>query len=303
MADPVAVSVVVLHRNGYPMLRDCLLSVMRHTTGVSHEIIVVDNASTDDSLARLEADFPGVRVVKSAENLGFARGNNLGSRSASGKYLFFLNNDTKLFNDAVGMFHRFAVDHAADRWGALGGFLENGKNGIEHSFGKFPGPFFQFAVILENLGILHGERAYIQAALQSHKRWFSVDFMTGAALFVPREVFVELGGFDEDFFLYFEETELQHRMAEAGYLRYLIKGPRIIHYGGGGAPRSNWRRMETYRGMFLYYRKTQGRRNLLVFRFLSPFFIIGHLFHPAFKFRENLDFLRFCFSELWQRAW
>jgi GT2 family glycosyltransferase len=296
--EGIDVSVVIVHWDGYPLLRDCMRSIYKRTTGVRFEIVVVDNGSTDGSTDAAKRDFPDAIVVRAGKNLGYGHGNNLGSRRSSGKYLLFLNDDTVLLNNAVKGFFEFAEGHPELRIGAIGPLLRDGKGDAANSFGDFPHPFSQVPIILENLGITHRERKAIEASRRSSRKWFPSDFVSGAALFVPRKVFEEMGGFDEDFFLYFEETELQYRMAASSLRRYVLDGPLIIHLGGGGCARSNRIRIETYRGMFLYYRKTHGGGKLLLFRLFAPLFVVMHLFHPSFTLRENLEFVRVCRSEL-----
>jgi GT2 family glycosyltransferase len=294
----VDVSIVVVHRNSYARLRRCLRSILENTVDLRFEIVVIDNGSTDESVASTEREFPGVFVVPVGRNLGYGRGNNRGYERTSGKYVLFLNDDTVLRNNAVGAMFSFAEEHPELRIGAIGALLESRQGSPSHSFGRFPHPLSQASIILTNLGLLKWELNVTASARRSSKRWFPVDFVTGAAFFVPRHVFAELKGFDEEFFLYFEETELQHRMALAGYGRYVIEGPRILHYGGGGGARSNWTRIETYRGLFLYHRKTRNRVMFLVFCMIALAFICAHIFNPAFTARENIEFIRSALSAL-----
>jgi GT2 family glycosyltransferase len=292
--DNVEVSVIVVHKDKYPQLRSCLESLYRQTTGLRFEVIIVDNASEDDSVKRIARDFPAVTVVQAGSNLGFGRGNNLGVKNSSGDYLLFLNDDTVFLNNAVKDFADFATTHPELRIGAVGPLLQNKNGELAHSFGKFPRPFSQLSIYMDKLLSVGRERRIADAARHSSGTWVGVDFVTGAAMFVPRSVIEEVGAFDPGFFLYFEETELQHRMARAGYGRYILFGPRVIHLEGGGAPRSNWRRIQTYLGMFLYYRKTQTRAGYILFRIFLPLFVGIHFFHPSFSIRENLEFIRAC---------
>ena len=218
------VSIVLVNYNTRKLLADCLESIYRFTSDVTFEVIVVDNASSDGSEEYICKRYPGVNWVNSGENLGFGRANNLGASRAKGKYLFFLNTDTLLLNNAVAEFLAYAQAYEAAGVGALGcwlldtnrkptasyGFFPNAKNEIKYLLGKYPLPTVQMA---------------------STERL--VDYVTGADLFVNKELFGRMGGFDPHIFMYYEETDLQYRMALAGWKRMIIPSPQIVHLEGG----------------------------------------------------------------------
>ena len=224
------VSVIIVSYNTCGLLVDCIESIYRQTCGVEFEIIVVDNDSKDDTCETVERMFPKIRLIKSAVNLGFGKANNLGADNARGKYLFFLNSDTVLRNNAIKMFFDFA-ESSGEKIGALGAILKAPDGGTCHSFGKF----------ITMRSELHGVVAkYLRFLKDSNNSCphpvsvpMAVDYITGADLFVPRAVYVELGGFDPAFFMYCEEVDWQRRMQEAGYVRLVINGPEIVHLEGG----------------------------------------------------------------------
>lgn len=218
------VSIIIVNYNTCRLLADCLASVYRQITGVTFEVIVVDNGSTDGSEAYITRHFPEVVWVNAGGNLGFGRANNLGVGRATGEYLFLLNSDTILCNDAVSLFYDYAVSHLHERIGALGSWLLDAEGKPNASCGCFPTPRSEMAYLFGKM--VRNNRLDVTADLD-------VDYVTGADMFVARDLFMRLGGFDPAIFMYYEETDLQRRMADEGYVRRVITGPRIIHLDGG----------------------------------------------------------------------
>ena len=218
------VSILIINYNTKQMLADCLSSVYENTKEVEFEVIVVDNASTDGSEQYICSLFPQVKWRNSGENIGFGRANNLGAKYATGEYLFLLNSDTLLLNNAIKAFYDYAESHADEQLGVLGCWLRDSEGKRNNSFGEFPTPCNEIKYLLGKLGmnksVLYGEN-------------IDVDYITGADMFVRRDVFEELGGFDPHFFMYYEETDLQYRMAQKGYARRVIGKPQIVHLEGG----------------------------------------------------------------------
>ncbi len=220
----VDVSIIIVNYNSRQMLCDCLASVYKYTADIRFEIIVVDNASTDGSEQCVRSSFPQVRWVDSGGNIGFGRANNLGAERAEGKYLFLLNADTLLLNNAVKLFFDYAEARQGERLGVLGCHLCDKEGKPNNSAGDFPTPLSEIGYLLGKAGLAKARESAGAA---------DVGYVIGADMFVRRDVFHELGGFDPHFFMYYEETDLQYRMAQRGYLRRLIDGPRIVHLEGG----------------------------------------------------------------------
>ena len=285
------VSIVIVHKDHYELLQSCLRSVFESSAGLFFEVIVVDNCSKDSSLERVKTEFPTVKAIPSQTNLGFARAGNLGSNIACGKHLLFLNDDTLLGNSAIAMMIDFVERHRELRIGVAGALLIDKDGNSTHSFGQFPSVLRQVSIFLENLGIGNWEERQKKRAKDLRRTWFSVDYVTGAAMLIPRKVFEEMGGFDEDFFMYFEDAYLQFRMQEAGYRRCVITGPTVVHLGGGGRERTNKTRMNTYRSMLLYYRKSRSTWGFLLFCVFFLQMVLLHAVNPSFTMKENLGFI------------
>lgn len=244
--DKIDVSIIIVEYNTKNLLKNCLQSVLKMTEGLNFEIIVSDNGSTDGSNEMVESEFPEVILLKNNENLGFGKANNIAKKIAKGKYVFFLNSDTILKNNAVKIFYEFWESYEKkENLGALGSWLEDSDGNIIHSYGHFS--FFKenatelFKMwitnfILSVLYIFHIPAGKLKQL--KDKNFFekkepetiSVDFITGADLFMKND---ENSFFDEIFFLYFEDFEMQYRLKQKNLERLVINGPEIIHLCGG----------------------------------------------------------------------
>lgn len=267
------VSIIIVNYNTAGILRDCLESIQKQTSGLDYEVIVVDNASSDGSVEMLKNDFPDVRLIESGGNLGFGRANNLGMERATGKYLFLLNSDTLLVNNAVKAFYERARNLVAAgiRFGALGAILKGRDLTPCHSYGRFITPASELRELTAKyLRFLKDRSNLHPKPVDSNLR---VDYVTGADMFIPRSVFEATGGFDPDFFMYCEEVDWQKRMQEAGLERMIIDGPEIIHLEGGSNPSKSsiWspgRLRNLYRSRAIYRRKHFPRSILGPFNLL-----------------------------------
>lgn len=223
------VSVIIVNYNTRILLADCLDSIQQQTFGLDYEVIVVDNNSKDGSQDFIKNKYSWVRLIESSENLGFGKANNLGMELASGKYFFLLNSDTILKNNALKYFFDYSESHT--NFGALGSILLGPNQKNCHSYGKFPTQKRLIKVVIAKyLRFLKDKTCLHPASIETP---ISVEYITGADLWVPRTVYKSIGGFDGDYFMYFEEVDWQYRMYENNLDRIIIPGPQIIHLEGG----------------------------------------------------------------------
>ena len=251
----IDVSVVIVNYNTLQMTNDCITSLTKFTSNNLIEIIVIDNASTDGSKAFFTND-KRIKYIYSEENLGFGRANNVGIELSSGKYIFMLNSDTILLDDIIAKLFNFAEANQ-NNLGAVGTCLINNEKKDALSFGLFLTPKRIYRRLLENIGVYKNTfEAEIYSRIET-KGYAEVDFISGADLFVPKSVFDRIKGFDSDFFMYYEETDLQKRMDGAGLKRYSINQRDIIHLEGGsfGGDLPFKRKMLMTKGMKLYINK------------------------------------------------
>src|ERR1019366_1850950 len=227
-------SVIFVNWNSADYLRDAVASVRQHTSGISYEIIVVDNASPRGAGESeiLERQLSDVTLIKSAQNLGFAGANNLGFRQSSGRNILFLNPDTKLTSPAIRQM-LLRLDTLPNA-GIVGCKLLNGDLSLQTSCVQ------TFPTILNQVL----DTDYLRLRWPNCRLWgtaslFSqspdpaeVEVISGACLMIKREVFERVGCFTEDYFMYAEDLDLCYKVHRAGFRNYYVKEASLIHYGG-----------------------------------------------------------------------
>ena len=232
------VSVIIVNYNTKELLKNCLASLFEHTNDILFEVFVSDNGSVDGSLEMVRSDFPQVKIIDNNENLGFGAANNKALAFASGKYIFYLNSDTVVLNNAVKLFFDYwEQNDSSEALGAIGANLLNEENKIIHSAGKFrsinteiKSAFFDMLRSYKLIIPVLRKRKFGKESPRVEKIIGNVDYVTGADLFVKNDSFAR---FDERYFLYYEESDMQKTMAISGKERLLIDGPLIQHLKGG----------------------------------------------------------------------
>ena len=225
------VSVIVVNWNSGDLLTRCLHSL----SGIDAEVAVVDNASTDGSLERIEHRFPSVRIAPQASNLGFAGGVNAGARVTSGRYLLLLNTDAVVSPGAVATLAAFLDAHRA--CGAVTGKLvgEDGQPQRGWNVRRFP-TVASFAVELLMIDRLWPTNPVSRRQRMldlSYDRALAVEQPAAACLMVRREAFDALGGMDEDFYpAWFEDVDFCRRLRAAGWQVFLVPDAVVWHRGG-----------------------------------------------------------------------
>jgi N-acetylglucosaminyl-diphospho-decaprenol L-rhamnosyltransferase len=211
------VSVVIVSWNTRELLRACLATVGERLAELSHETIVVDNASSDGSADMVETAFPGARLIRTGENLGFGKGANLGMAAAEGRFFLLLNSDTELVDDSAARLAQ-ALE-ARPEVGVIAPriTLEDGR--LQASARRFPSLRLLLLSELWLHRLLPREKAgrVLLGQYWGHGEERAVDWLVGACLMVRREVFEQTGGFDPAIFMYGEEVEWCHRIRERGW--------------------------------------------------------------------------------------
>lgn len=265
------VSIVIVNYNTYNLTQACIESIYKRTKDVNFEVIVVDNDSKDDSVIKLREE-SRILLIESRKNLGFGRANNLGTEKANGRYIFFLNSDTILLNNVVKLMTDF-MDEYCQKLGIGGlGCLLTGSDGKRtHSFAPFP----RMGRILKDEWGDHFlkrfgsrmKRLEEGMTIDDSMPFFPVNYVTGADLFVARETINRYGCFDPDFFMYYEEAEMQHRWHENGLKSYILCSPQIVHLEGGSQSKASVQKQLTQlKSMFIFFRKTNSRWKYMIFR-------------------------------------
>lgn len=223
------VSIIIVSFNTRKLVEDCLLSLERHLDGVlDYEAIVVDNASSDGTPAWLEGfarGRPRVRVRLSSVNTGFSGGNNLGFAMARGRYQLMLNSDAYLIDGSLAGAVAY-LDAHPDLF-ALAGLLYDGEGRPGPSYGHFPSPWTLFRELARRR---YGSLRAVCPGPEAPTR--AVDFPCGAFYLIRSAMLRELGGMDEGFFVYFEETDLARRARDRGWGCVYHAPTRAVHLGG-----------------------------------------------------------------------
>lgn len=196
---------------------------MDQTTNVIFEIIIVDNNSTKDNSVEILSNIPNIVFIKSNYNLGFGNANNLGFKHSKGKYIFLLNSDTVLLNNAVKIFFD-RMEKSSKNIACLGAILKDEDLNIVHSYGSFPS--IKSCLKSSYLLYLHylTNKKNNQPELTIPENDFEVDYIMGADIFIKRETIRKFNLFDPDFFMYYEETEMQFRFKKNGLRSIIIHG-------------------------------------------------------------------------------
>ena len=295
------ISVIIVNYNTKQLTKACINSIIEKTTGVTYEIILVDNASTDGSVEMFSKD-TNISFLPQSQNLGFGKANNVGIQAAKGRYVFFLNSDTYLCNNALKLFFDFCEGNCNKNIGAVGCLLKDKNLKRTHSFANFPKiNKVLFARMVNPLYKLFGNtyNTLDNGSLIKDSP-FKVDYVTGADIFIRKSLLERFGVFDSDFFMYFEETEMQYRLTKAGYPSYILPTPEIVHLEGGSIKKANKRNirkmMMVQRSQFLYFKKTASRFSYILFRILFFFMRIPFILFASLTKQEKKEYLRLLIS-------
>ena len=304
-------SVIIVNYNVRYYLEQCLLSVEKALTGVSGEVFVVDNHSTDDSVPYLKSRFPWVRYIENDENVGFSRANNQALREARGEYVLLLNPDTFVGEGTL----RECIDFMdgnpkAGMCGVCmlridGSFAPESRRGI-------PTPFVAFCKMSGLCSLFPNSRFFGKYYMQylDKDQENPIEIISGAFMFLRRSALDASGLLDEDFFMYGEDIDLSYRLLKTGQKNYYIPTP-ILHYKGESTKKNSYRYVHTfYKAMLIFFRKHYKHLGLFyAIPIQSAIFVKGVMTYLNLKLNRSkkdtkgdLDYMKersfaFCGSE------
>ena len=266
----VDLSVIVVSWNTRELLRACLASVKRHTTGLEYELIVVDNGSADGSPEMVRTEFPEAVRIENPDNRGFAAANNQGIRAAQGRAVLLLNSDTELTENSPLKLHRFLFSR--DEIGAAGGRLTYAGGAPQWSYGFEPSLGRMLWITVSGLlGVPWGRKpgAVIPEGVDQP---IPVEYVVGADLMVKKSALDQIGLLDESFFAYFEETDLCRRIRAAGFEVWFTPETAIVHRVGSSFGLESLPRLRIYYvSLFRYLRKHRGGHRAAKLYLLAKF--------------------------------
>ncbi len=260
----VILSIIILSYNTKELTVKCLESIvsqyMEQLENGEFEIIVVDNASSDASaskISNLKSQISNLKVIKNKENLGFAKGCNIGARESRGRYLLFLNSDTEVLDRGFLGMIKFLEEN--DNVTILGGKLLNKDGSAQPSCGKFYNLFNLFLMLMgiERFGVLKSSPKNIQR----------VDWVSGGCMMIRSKFFQEIGGFDEKFFMYTEDMELCFRAKKIDNPTYFYPNVKVLHKTLGSSSKA-FAIINIYKGLLYFYRKHKSHLEYLVARIM-----------------------------------
>jgi len=272
----IDLSIIIVSFNTKKFTKGTIDSVIKHTKGVIYEIIIVDNNSSDGSKELLQdytKKYKNVVYIQTGKNLGFGRGNNVGIEKSKGKYILLLNSDTELRKNIIPEMIKYMDSHP--KIGVSTCSLLNTDGSLQGTGGGFPtlGRVFAWMFFIENIPFIeklfipfhpiHSMSPYKGGSIFKEKR--KMDWITGAFMLLKRKVIEDTGIFDEEYFMYVEETEFCYRIAKSGWEIWYLPQWSIIHYGGtsGGG---EFPLLSEYKGVKLFYKKHMKRFNNIILK-------------------------------------
>ena len=249
-------SVIILNYNVRYFLEQCVLSVEKALAGIDGEIIIIDNNSPDDSCAMMKAKFPHIKLIENKENSGFPKGNNIGVAQAKGEYLCILNPDTIVAEDT------FTKIMKTENWqlntgivgckliDGSGAFLPESKRGV-------PTPWVAFTKIFGLYKLFPKSNWFNQYYAQhlSKNESGNVSILVGAFMVLKRDLYLQVGGFDENCFMYSDDIDLSYMILKTGKSNYYFHETSVIHYKGESTIRDGTYMKRFREAMQFFYKK------------------------------------------------
>ena len=240
-------SIIILNYNVRYFLELCLKSVVAAISTIDTEIIVVDNNSNDESCNMIKQLFPEVTLIENKENFGFSKGNNQGVAVAKGEYICILNPDTVVAEDTFEKLLKFAS--LQEKLGIVGCKLIDGTGQFLHESKR------NIPTIKVALRKLLGNSKKYYANHLNRDETGKVDILVGAFMLLKKEIYQEVNGFDEDYFMFGEDIDLSYRILNLGYNNYYFSDTKIIHFKGESTLKNKHYAKGFYNAMQLFYKK------------------------------------------------
>lgn len=249
-------SVIILNYNVRYFLEQCVLSVQNAVETIDGEIIVVDNNSSDDSCAMMKQHFPNVILIENKENSGFPKGNNIGVAIAKGEYICILNPDTVVAEDTFTKVLAFAKKQSdlgivgCKLIDGTGNFLPESKRGV-------PTPWVAFAKITGLYKAFPKSSLFNKYYAQhlNENETGKVDILVGAFMVMKRDLYLEVGGFDENCFMYSDDIDLSYTVLKKGKTNYYFHETSVIHYKGESTIKDGTYMKRFREAMHFFYQK------------------------------------------------
>ena len=284
-SSKLQVAIILINYNSSGYTIDCVASIIKHTSDIRYQIIVVDNNSREEEFNKLAVlRDPRVTVHRSRLNVGFSGANMIGVQLAAAEYYYFLNNDTELINDCIGILYRYM--EANPKVANASAEMYDGAGNFDCGFGYFP----TIALKLFGSGILRLFSArQFPPRTAPLKEPTIVDFVSGSSMFIRAEPFEKIGGLDTHYFLYCEEEDIALSLRRNGFLTAVVPEAKYKHYMNKSTDSTNKIRLpfrkEYYISLLYYYRKHNNSFYVLLIQLMM-------FVKAARKFYKTWDYAR-----------
>ncbi len=288
-------TLIIVNYNTADLLKDCLNSICKKKWGVSWQIWVVDNGSSDDSVKMVKKNFPQVSIIQSSKNLGFAGGNNLGLKKVTSKYALLLNSDTIIGDQALDNLIEFATEGG---YGICSCRLLNQDGTPQPNTGDLPYPLAIF-FWLSGLDDLPFFGSLWPSFHKKDIKEGEVGWVAGTAMLISKSVLDKIGLLDEALFMYAEDTDFCLRATKAGFKIGWTKKAQITHLGGGSLKDPSFNQwLGEFRGLIYIYEKYFGALASYLIKMLFYIFIAARMvvFFILGKFRVSKTYAKVLFS-------
>jgi GT2 family glycosyltransferase len=234
------VSIIIINFNANKLLEECIHSIYKFTKDIRFEIIVVDNNSTLEKVEDVVKKYSDIILVLNETNEGFAKANNKAANIAKGKYLLLLNNDTVMLENSIKIIYNYVVSQGDPL--LVGPRLLNSDGTFQNSVYSFPSPLNLLSsnLFLYKIFPMSSKLNKTYFNIASLKSPFEVDVIIGAFMFLKKDLFIGIGGFDERFQFYHEDTDLCYRFRKGGGKVVYYSNTSVIHMGGGTTKNYLW---------------------------------------------------------------
>jgi GT2 family glycosyltransferase len=252
------ISIIIVNFNSGEYLAKCLASIVNDPANkMGYEIIIVDNASIDDSIEQINKRYPATKIIKNQQNVGFSAANNQAIKISRGEYIMLLNHDTYVKPRAIKVLLEFMKNHPEA--GACGPKILNADGTIQHQCKRgFPTPL-SMLYYLSGLSKIWPQNTAFGRYLMTYldpSKVNEVEALSGACMLIRRAVLDKIGGLDTAFFIHGEDIDYCYRIKQAGWKIFYVPEAEIIHYGGIGGKMVSYRGIiEFHRSMLIFYKK------------------------------------------------
>ncbi|MFM5164189.1 glycosyltransferase family 2 protein [Aeromonas rivipollensis] len=264
----IKVSVILVSYNTKELTISAIRSVYEKTQNVTFEIILVDNDSHDNTVERVEEIFPSVICIKNKENYGFGYANNIGAKIAKGEYIFLLNTDTILINNAIKILADYLDVHSVDNnvVAVCGNLYDKNHNPATSYSRLFPSVTLELNSLLFNL-LNHIKIINFHFNFSDKPIHFK-GTLSGADSMLVKRHFDAVHGFDQDFFLYYEETDLFYRLMNHGFLVASVPQAKIIHLEGASEQLKERTLRRSFESKYIYVKKHKARYKRNIYHYI-----------------------------------